>query len=120
MAVIPDNALPAMIPHDRAKQILIADDDGGVLNVLVKGLAGYRVLAARDVSEAWTLGHRVPLDLLITDYLMPDGTGEELILKLREAHPTLKVLILTGHERLLDDEGFGWWKTNDTSPNPAA
>jgi DNA-binding NtrC family response regulator len=95
--------------REGTKHILIADDDGGVLNVLTKGLAGYRILAARDVAEAWTLGHSAPVDLLITDYLMPDGTGEELITKLRQSHPALKVLILTGHERLLNDEGLEWW-----------
>ena len=34
---------------------------------------------------------------------------EELITRLRETHPALKVLILTGHGAMLDDEGFGWW-----------
>ena len=41
---------------------------------------------------------------------MPDGTGEELITRLREVRPSLKTLILTGHGRKLDDEGFGWWQ----------
>ncbi len=54
-------------------------------------------------------GARTLIDLLITDYLMPDGTGEELITRLRDKHPALKVLILTGHGGMLDDEGFGWW-----------
>jgi DNA-binding NarL/FixJ family response regulator len=48
------------------------------------------------------------VDLLITDYLMPDGTGEELITRLRETHPALKVLILTGHgARLMRDSAGG-------------
>lgn len=99
---------PPTIPV-RFKQILIADDDGGVLTLLTKILAGYRVLTARDVAEAWTLGSTTFVDLLITDYLMPDGTGEELLTRLREVRPSLKTLILTGHGRMLDDEGFGWW-----------
>ena len=118
-------AVPAAAPRSQAstrgsKQILIADDDGGVLGVLEEGLAGYRVLTARDVAEAWTLGHGAPLDLLITDYLMPDGTGEELITKLREAHPSLKVIILTGHERMLEDEGFAWWRTERHLTKPCS
>jgi CheY-like chemotaxis protein len=107
----PSADVPASVTqHSSAKQILIADDDGGVLALLTKVLSGYRVLAARDVGEAWTLGRSVLVDLLITDYLMPDGTGEELMTRLRETHPSLKVLILTGHGRMLDDEGFAWWK----------
>jgi two-component system cell cycle response regulator CpdR len=108
---LPHDARPATSRHQGSKQILIADDDGGVLGVLEEGLSGYRVLTARDVAEAWTLGHSVSLDLLITDYLMPDGTGEELITKLRHTHPALKVIVLTGHQQMLDDEGYSWWKT---------
>jgi CheY-like chemotaxis protein len=119
-AVVDDTSVPARSSREGAKHILIADDDGGVLNVLTKGLAGYRILAARDVAEAWTLGRNVPLDLLITDYLMPDGTGEELITKLRQSQPTLKVLILTGHERLLEEEGFGWWNTERHLTKPCS
>jgi CheY-like chemotaxis protein len=106
----PDEATPIADSLHGAKQILIADDDGAVLSLLVKALSDYRVLAARSVSEAWMLGRGAPLDLLITDYLMPDGTGEELITKLRDTHPSLKTLMLTGHQGMLDDEGFGWWK----------
>jgi CheY-like chemotaxis protein len=106
----PNTEVPALVTqHSSAKQILIADDDGGVLALLTKVLSGYRLLAARDVAEAWRLGRSTLVDLLITDYLMPDGTGEELITRLRETHPALKVLILTGHGAMLDDEGFGWW-----------
>ena len=110
--VAPNADVPALVTQQSsasAKQILIADDDGGVLALLTKVLSGYRVLAARDVAEAWRLGRSTLVDLLITDYLMPDGTGEELITRLRETHRALKVLILTGHGAMLDDEGFGWW-----------
>jgi CheY-like chemotaxis protein len=120
--LVEDTAVPAAIPAPSeqagTKQILIADDDGGVLRVLVKGLSGYRVLAARDVAEAWMLAQGVTVDLLITDYLMPDGTGEELVTKLRGIHPALPVLIVTGHYDMLDDEGFGWWKTTPRLKKP--
>ena len=32
-----------------------------------------------------------------------------LITRLRDTYPTLKVLVLTGHGRMLDGEGFSWW-----------
>jgi CheY-like chemotaxis protein len=93
-----------------AKQILIADDDPGVLQLLRRALSQYQVLPARDVAEAWTLGRATSVDLLITDYLMPDGTGEELIRRLRQRQPSLKALILTGHGDMLDAESPGWWR----------
>ena len=108
---VPSADVPAIsvTQPSSVKQILIADDDGGVLTLLTRVLSGYRLLAARDVAEAWRLGCSTLVDLLITDYLMPDGTGEELITRLRDTHPSLKVLILTGHGAMLNDEGFGWW-----------
>jgi CheY-like chemotaxis protein len=75
----PSNADVPVTQQSSAKQILIADDDGAVLALLTKALSGYQVLAARDVAEAWRLGRSTLIDLLITDYLIPDGTGEELI-----------------------------------------
>ena len=70
-----------------------------------RALSNYHVQTARDVDEAFALGDRAPVDLLITDYLMPDGTGVELIGRLREAQPLLKVLIMTGHGAMLDEQG---------------
>jgi DNA-binding NtrC family response regulator len=67
-------------------------------------------VTARDVSEATTVGSALALDLLITDYLMPDGTGEELIAKLREHDPSLKVLLISGHHGMLDEAETGFWK----------
>lgn len=91
------------------KQILVADDDGGVLGLVGRALSQYRVKTARDVAEAVALGRDASLDLLITDYLMPDGTGAELIRRLRERQPSLKVLIMTGHEAMLNEHGYDWW-----------
>jgi len=91
------------------KQILVADDDGAILALFRKALSDYAVLTARDVAEALAVGRSASVDLLITDYLMPDGTGEELISRLRERQPSLKVLISTGHAAMLDQEGSDWW-----------
>ena len=91
------------------KQILVADDDGAILALFRKALSDYAVLTARDVAEALAVGRSGSVDLLITDYLMPDGTGEELISRLRERQPSLKVLISTGHAAMLDQEGSDWW-----------
>jgi DNA-binding NtrC family response regulator len=49
------------------------------------------------------------LDLVVTDYLMPSMTGEELIGRVRERHPSAKALIVTGHGDILDQEAPDWW-----------
>ena len=93
------------------QQILVADDDDGVRRVVRRALASYRVRTARDVAQAVALYRTDPPDLLITDYLMPDGTGAELVSLLREEQPSLKVLLMTGHSAMLDQEGSHWWTT---------
>ncbi len=49
------------------------------------------------------------IDLLITDFMMPEMTGDELLARVRALRPGVKVLILTGHSDLLDAEGPSWW-----------
>jgi CheY-like chemotaxis protein len=102
------------------RQILIADDDSAVLRLLARALSGYRVIAARNVSEAWTLGRGAALDLLITDYLMPDGTGDELITRLRQTQPRLKVLVLSGHGDVLAGESMECWKEEHHLTKPCS
>ena len=95
------------------KHILIVDDDSSVLDIVSRALRAYRLSLARDPDEALHVAGNVgSLDLLITDYMMPSMTGEELIGRLREQWPGLSVLILTGHAAFLDAENAPWW-TNE-------
>jgi CheY-like chemotaxis protein len=112
-----DDASSATQPSG-VKQILVADDDEGVRRVLRKALSSYGVQTARDVAQAVALSRNTPVDLLITDYLMPDGTGSELVSRLREERPSLKVLFMTGHVAMLDQEGSHWWTTEHHLSKP--
>ena len=97
-------------PLNPVKHILIVDDDGSVLQFLGRALGGYRVSLARNPDEALTVAANVgALDLLITDYMMPSMTGAELIGRLREQQPTLKILMVTAHDAVLDAEHPAWW-----------
>ena len=92
------------------KRILIVDDDSSVLQFLGRVLHGYRVSLARDPDEALIIAANLgSLDLVITDYMMPSMTGAELIGRLRERRPALKILILTAHDAILDAEHPPWW-----------
>ena len=72
------------------KRILIVDDDSSVLNFLQRALAGYNLVTARDPDEALHAAATITsLDLLITDYLMPSMTGDELVARIREKRPGL-------------------------------
>ncbi|HNX54746.1 MAG TPA: response regulator [Prolixibacteraceae bacterium] len=81
------------------KQILIADDSQSIREILAFSLerAGYSVLVASDGMEAYNLLDGRAVDLLLTDYYMPNVNGLELIIKVRqlEAYKYLPILVLT-------------------------
>ena len=91
------------------KHILVVDDDVSILSLLSRALTSYELTVAHDGAEALALSGGKPVDLLITDYLMPEMTGDELIARLREERPELKALVITGHGDVLDREAPQWW-----------
>jgi CheY-like chemotaxis protein len=90
------------------KSVLIADDDISVLALMARALPEYRITTARNGFEALTLASKLPdCDLLITDYLMPTMTGDELAGRLREARPAVKTLLITSHSAFVDAKECG-------------
>lgn len=89
--------------------ILLAEDDETLGGLLVDYLTvtGYRVLHAKDGEEALDWLDREPVDLLITDVMMPRLDGRELTGQLRDAGYTLPVLMLTVLDAMNDKKrGF--------------
>ena len=83
--------------------ILVVDDEEGVRAVICRGLRalGYHVLEARNGEDAINVlrEHHEPVHLLVTDMVMPEMGGAELIRTLRIAYPGLKVLVISAYNR---------------------
>jgi signal transduction histidine kinase/CheY-like chemotaxis protein len=81
--------------------VLLAEDETEVRALAAQFLtaAGYRVMTARDGAEALEIAQRLnePIDLLVTDIVMPNMRGTELARRLRELLPELKVLYMSGY-----------------------
>lgn len=79
--------------------ILIADDEKNIREGLGKALEmeGYEVLLAEDGQEAFDRVGDEEVDLVIADLKMPRMSGEELLRRMVDMHPTVPVIILTGH-----------------------
>jgi signal transduction histidine kinase/CheY-like chemotaxis protein len=81
--------------------IVLAEDENSIrqLTRLVLESLGYTVLDAGDGQEALEQveQHAGPLDLLVTDVIMPRLGGRELAQRLRARHPRMKVLYLSGY-----------------------
>ncbi len=63
-----------------SRNILIADDDASIImivNAILKRV-GYNPVPARDGKEAHSLLQKTPINLLITDEVMPHATGTEI------------------------------------------
>jgi CheY-like chemotaxis protein len=81
------------------RRVLIVDDEEPICRlvdrILVEG--GYDTVIAPDADAAIGLvATDDPLDLLLTDLMMPDMNGDELARRIRQVRPSLKVLYLTG------------------------
>ncbi len=84
--------------------LLIVEDDSEMRNLLRKVLEkeGYDVSVAADGHEAAGCLSRRPFDLVVTDMLMPDNGGLELLRDIRKTQPGLPVIIITA---------FGDWRS---------
>jgi YesN/AraC family two-component response regulator len=88
-------------------KILIIDDDPSILTMLKRMLekAGYEVDIASNGSEGLEKIESCPPDLLVTDIVMPEKEGLELIFYLRRKNPELKIVAISGGGRF-NYEGY--------------
>ncbi|MBN8615935.1 MAG: PAS domain S-box protein [Deltaproteobacteria bacterium] len=91
---------PRVAPRG-TETILLVEDDEGVRSMALMGLRmhGYNVLTATDGQDALRVAraHRGPLDLILTDVVMPNLSGPALIEQLKEELPRTKVLFMSGY-----------------------
>jgi len=84
-----------------SETILVVEDNGVAREVTAQFLAqgGYRVLAARDGSEALAISkrHRGEIHLLLTDVVMPGMSGPELAQMLARSCPRMRILYMSGY-----------------------
>jgi DNA-binding response OmpR family regulator len=80
-------------------RVLIVEDDAGLRLALEHGLAaeGFDVAAAPDTATACAprADGGAP-DLVLLDWGLPDGSGDEACRRVRDAHPQAEIVMLTG------------------------
>ena len=96
---------PAALRGDET--VLVVEDEDGVRELLRQVLVehGHAVLTARHGRDALLLAERYerPIDLLVTDVVMPEMGGRELVERLKALRPDLKTLYISGYT---NDEVF--------------
>jgi two-component system cell cycle sensor histidine kinase/response regulator CckA len=91
----------AVVPIGGSETVLVVEDEAPILELARRSLQqiGYRVLAAGSTEEALRMSkdHPGPIDLLLTDVVMPRMNGRQLAELLEAERPGLKCLYMSGH-----------------------
>ena len=84
------------------RSVLVVDDEHGIRNFLIKGLARYVGLieSAEDITRADELRQRCHFDLIISDIKLPGKSGVEWVQELRAEGCTTSVIFITAHADL--------------------
>ncbi len=83
--------------------ILVADDDRAIRTVVSQALGrhGYEVRATGEVATLWSWLEDGHGDLVITDVVMPDGNGLDLIPRIKRIRPEMRIIVMSAQTTLL-------------------
>ncbi len=83
--------------------ILVADDDAAIRTVLNQafGRAGFNVQATGNAATLWQWVSDGEGDLVITDVVMPDENGLDLVPRIRKIRPELRIIVMSAQSTLL-------------------
>ena len=82
--------------------ILVADDDAAIRTVITQALtrAGFEVRATGTAAMLWKWVEEGDGDLVITDVIMPDENGLDLIPRIRRIRPDLRIVVMSAQTTL--------------------
>ena len=83
--------------------ILVADDDKAIRTVLTQALgrAGFEARTTGNAATLWRWISDGEGDLVITDVVMPDENGLDLIPRIRKIRPELRIIVMSAQNTLL-------------------
>lgn len=81
--------------------ILVADDEELARFTIREILEaeGHAVIEAKNGIETIVLFNKQPVDIIVTDIIMPDKEGIETIIELKRDHPAIKIVAISGGGR---------------------
>ena len=87
---------------------LVVDDEQAICALLQQWLtdAGYSAVTAQSGIDACAAMKERRFDLVITDVLMPDGDGLDLIHELKKVQPRARILAMSGGGRYVDGDDY--------------
>lgn len=88
--------------------ILVADDEDSIRSLLQHflGKCGHQVTVVGNAREACAAMSQRTFDLVVTDVLMPDGDGIDLITELKKVQPGARIVAMSGGGRYLEGSDY--------------
>src|SRR5437016_13502827 len=95
----PPPARPDMVSNT----ILVADDDRAIRTVLNQALArlGHDVRTTGNAATLWRWVENGEGDLVITDVVMPDENGLDLVPRIKRLRPELRIIVMSAQNTLM-------------------
>ena len=86
------------------RTVLIIDDEEKIRILLSKilSLEGFEVLQAADCKTGLKRLETAPVEAVLCDVKLPDGSGVDLIKKIKEKHPEVEIILLTAYGNIAD------------------
>ena len=76
--------------------LLVVDDEKAIRDICERSLREYRVFKAGTCAEALKLYEKENIDIVLTDVMMPGGSGIDLLRRIKGLNPNASVIIMTG------------------------
>ena len=91
--------LPVLDMSHRQLRLIVVEDHADTAEGLKKFLnaVGYQVFVATDISSALTMAKAVRFDLLLSDLILPDGNGWDLVKALNTQDQSIPAIAFSGH-----------------------
>lgn len=83
--------------------VLLADDDRGIRTVVshALGRAGYEVRSTGNAATLWRWVSEGEGDIVITDVILPDENGLDLVPRIRKNRPDMRIIVMSAHNTLM-------------------
>ncbi len=80
--------------------ILLVDDEPVVLNLARSILShcGYKVYSFENPKDALARNPEIPIDLVLTDVVMPNISGPDLVKQIKAEHPDIPCIFMSGYD----------------------
>jgi DNA-binding NtrC family response regulator len=109
-----------MDEKEETKKVLVLDDDQVVLNTCrdILGETDLEVVTTTSVEECFNIANVGDVDLFVTDIMMPELNGVEVVRRLRKNNPHLTVVVITGFPSMDTARKFMRLGAYDYIPKP--